>query len=153
MAGSHYSSRPAQSLVHGQPKVSRVRRRPPGQTDMQASAPGSDTVGMLGALDFFNGTLGLMLAVIAAFIVRAVRLTNASLARASRHVNLTNPDVATSVVDQIRGRELLCRRCGGQTLALLGTENGYQCESCDFVFKGLAHIPGSSRQDEPLRPL
>jgi hypothetical protein len=107
---------------------------------------------MIGALDLFNVTLGLIVVVIAAFIVRAVRLTHASLAMASRHVNLTNPDVATSVVDQIRGREVLCPQCGGRTFALLGTENRYQCESCDFAFKGPAHIRGSSLEGEVLPP-
>ena len=107
---------------------------------------------MLGALDLFYVTLGLIVVTIAAFIVRAVRLTNASLARASRHVNLTNPDVATSVVDQIRRSELLCPRCGGQMFALLGTENRYQCESCHFDFTGPPHVPGSSSRDGPLHP-
>jgi ribosomal protein S27AE len=90
--------------------------------------------------------------VIAAFIVRAVRLTNASLAMAARHVDPTNPDVARSVVDQIRGRNPRCPRCGEQTFALLDTENRYKCESCDFTFTGPAHISGSTAQDEPLHP-
>ena len=107
---------------------------------------------VLGALDLFYVSLALIVVVIAAFIVRAVRLTNASLALASRQVNLTNPDAARAVVDQIRGREVLCPQCGGQTFALLGTENRYQCESCEFAFEGPEHIPGSSPQGQPLHP-
>ena len=99
---------------------------------------------MPGPFDLFYVSLALIVVTIAAFIVRAVRLTNASLTMAARHVDLTNPDVARSVVEQIRGRELRCLRCGGQTFARLGTENRYQCESCHFTFTGPAHIPGST---------
>ena len=102
---------------------------------------------MLDALDPFYVSLGIIVVVIAAFIVRAVRLTNASIAMASRSVNLTSPDVAKSIIDQIRGRELPCPQCGGPTFALLGTANHYECESCHFAFEGAAHIPGSSPQD------
>ena len=107
---------------------------------------------MLGALDLFNLSLALIVVAIAVFIIRAVRLTSASVALASREVNITNPDVARAVVDHVRGREVLCPRCGGQTFVLLGTENRYRCEICDFAFEGPAHIPGSSPHGEPLYP-
>jgi len=104
----------------------------------------SDTASMLGVFDLFYVSLAVIVVVIIAFIVRAVRLTNASLATASYHLNLTNPDVARSLVDQIRRRELPCPRCGHDTFALLGTENRYKCDTCDFDFEGPAHIPGLS---------
>lgn len=99
---------------------------------------------MLGAVTLFYVSLAVLVVVITVFIVRAVRLTHASLASASHHLNLTNPDIARSLADQIRGRELPCPRCGHDTFALLGTENRYTCDSCDFDFEGPAHIPGLS---------
>jgi hypothetical protein len=103
-------------------------------------------------LDLFYVSLGVVVVTICTFIVRTVRLTNASIAMASRDVDLTNPDVARSVVDQMRGRELPCPRCGRPTFALLGTGSRYKCEICDFDFTGPAHIPGSSPQGEPIHP-
>jgi hypothetical protein len=105
----------------------------------------ADTIIVPGAFDLFYLLLVAPVVIIVAFIVRAVRLTNASIATASRHVNLTNPDVATSVIDQMRGRELPCPQCGGETFALLGTGNRYTCEVCHVEFEGPAHIPSSSR--------
>jgi ribosomal protein S27AE len=98
---------------------------------------------MSGTFDLFFVLLAVLVVVIIAFIVRAVRLTNASIANASRHVNLTNPDVARSLVDRIRQREVPCPRCGGGTFALLGTENRYRCDLCHLDFEGPPHIPGS----------
>jgi ribosomal protein S27AE len=108
---------------------------------------------VLGALDLFYVSLALIVVVIVVFIVRAVRLTHASLAEASRQVSLTNPGTARVVVDQIRRSEVRCPRCGSQTFTLLGTESRYQCESCEFVFEGPAHIPGASPQGGSLHPL
>jgi ribosomal protein S27AE len=98
---------------------------------------------MPAAFDLFYVLLAVIAVVVIAFIVRAIRLTTASIATASRHVDLTNPDVARSVADEMRERELLCPRCGNGTFALLGTGNRYQCHSCHFDFEGPAHIPAS----------
>jgi ribosomal protein S27AE len=103
-----------------------------------------DTVSMLMEVDLFHVSLAALVVVIVAFIVRAVRLTNASISTASRHVNLTNPDTARSLVDRMRERELPCPRCGHDTFAQLGTGNRYTCHTCHFDFEGPAHIPGSS---------
>jgi len=97
------------------------------------------------SLDVFYVAIGLIVVMIAVTIVRAVRLTRASLTIATRHVDLTNPDVARTVIAQIRGPEVRCPRCGGPTFALLGTENRYQCESCDSTFDGPPHIPATRR--------
>jgi ribosomal protein S27AE len=107
---------------------------------------------MPGDLVLFYVALGLIVTMIAVFIVGAVRLTQASLSAASRHVDLTNPDVARSVADEIRRREVPCPQCGGETFALLGTGNRYECEICHLTLTGPAHIPGSP-QDEPAHHL
>jgi ribosomal protein S27AE len=99
---------------------------------------------MLMEVDLFYVSLALLVVAIVAFIVRAVRLTNASLSAASRHMDLTNPDVARSVVDRMRERELPCPRCGRDTFAQLGTGNRYRCHTCHVDFEGPPHIPGSS---------
>jgi ribosomal protein S27AE len=119
---------------------------------LKSRAQAVEIEGMPGDLALFYVALGLMVTVIAAFIARAVRLTQASLRTASRHVDLTNPDVARSVADEIRRREIPCPRCGGETFALLGTGNRYECEICHLTLTGPAHIPGSSPQDEPVPP-
>ena len=105
----------------------------------------SDTGDMPGAFDlFYVSLMAVIVVVVIAFIVRAVRLTNVSLATASRHLNLTNPDVARSLVDRICRLDLPCPRCGHDTFTLLGTENRYKCDTCDFDFEGPAHITGLS---------
>jgi ribosomal protein S27AE len=107
--------------------------------------PGAHTwpVTMSGAFDLFFVLLAVLVVVIIAFVVRAVRLTNASIATASRLVNLTNPDAVRSLVDRIRERESTCPRCGAETFALLGTENRYKCDLCNLDFEGPPPIPGS----------
>jgi len=87
---------------------------------------------------------GAIAVVIVAFIARAVRLTNASIALASRRVDLTNPDVARLVASALRERELPCPQCGQETFALLGVEHRYKCDSCNFEFEGPAHIPDAN---------
>ena len=93
------------------------------------------------AFDLFYLWLAAIVVVIIAFIVRAVRLTKASLTAASRHVDLTNQDVARSLVEQIRGGELLCPRCGHEAFALLGKVYRYKCDSCDSEFEGTGPHP------------
>lgn len=98
---------------------------------------------MPGQIDVVYVLAAVIAAVVVTFIVRAVRLTNASITTASRHVNLANPDAARSVAEQIRRREVPCPRCGCDTFALLGTGTRYQCETCAFEFEGPAHIQDS----------
>ena len=98
-------------------------------------------------IDLFNVTLALLVLVIVAFVVRAVRLTSASISTASRHLNLTRPDIARRLVEEIRAREVPCERCGRQTFALLGTEDRYKCETCHFEFQGPAHMPAHVQGD------
>ena len=132
------------SLVQAaSPKLTRRAPGDPTRT-VKRLIKASDTASMLGLFNLFSVFLAVLVVVIIAFIVRAVRLTNASLATAARHLNLTTPDVARSLVDQIRAREVPCPRCGHDTFARLGTENRYRCDTCHFDFGGPAHIPGSS---------
>ena len=60
-------------------------------------------------------SLGLIVVVIGASIVRNVRLTNASLAMAARDMDLTNRDVVRSVVAKMR-RWDLPHPCKGDVL-------------------------------------
>jgi hypothetical protein len=96
---------------------------------------------MLDVLDLFYVSVAAIALAIVLFVRRAVRLTNASIANASRHVNLENSDVARRVAEEIRGREVPCARCGRQTFVLLGTGNRYKCRLCHFDFEGPPHIP------------
>jgi hypothetical protein len=97
------------------------------------------------AVDGFWVLVALIAVAIVAVIVRAVRLTNASMAEGFPRVDSHNARAAWALVNQIRGRDLPCPRCGQDSLALLGTGNRYQCDSCAFEFDGPAHIPGSPR--------
>jgi predicted RNA-binding Zn-ribbon protein involved in translation (DUF1610 family) len=110
---------------------------------MKRAVTTSDTGNMFDSFDLLWVVLAILVAVIVAFIVRAVRLTRAKLATASRHLNLSNPDVARSVVDRMRGQELPCPRCGQETFARLGTENRHTCDACGGDFEGPAHIAAS----------
>jgi DNA-directed RNA polymerase subunit RPC12/RpoP len=109
---------------------------------------------MLEGVDLVYVAAGAMALAVVAFIVRAVRLTNASIASASRRVDLTNPDVARSVIRALDERDVPCPRCGHETFALLGTETRYKCDSCNFEFDGPPHIPDPAPepQNTPLYP-
>jgi hypothetical protein len=103
-------------------------------------------------LALFYVALGLIVSVIVAFIARAVRLTQASLKTAARNVDLTNPDVARSVADEIRDERYRAPGAEGRRSPFWGTGNRYECEICHLTFIGPPHIPGSSPQDEPVHP-
>jgi DNA-directed RNA polymerase subunit RPC12/RpoP len=96
-------------------------------------------------LDLFTLSLVVLVVTIVAFIVRAVRLTNDSIARASRDVPLSRPDVARRIAEEIRARDVRCPRCGAHASAMLGTEHRYKCDACAQEFDGPAHIPTDIR--------
>jgi tRNA(Ile2) C34 agmatinyltransferase TiaS len=102
---------------------------------------------MLDPVDLFYVLLALIVVAIVTVIARAVRLTNASLTAASRNINLTHPDVARRLVDEIRGKDVLCARCGRPMSTLLGTGNRYRCDTCQFEFEGPAHMPAEIPRD------
>ena len=106
----------------------------------------SDTTGML---DLFYVAILALIVTIVAFIVRAVRLTNASISRAGREMPLSRPDVARRLAEQIRSRDVRCTRCGQPAVAMLGTENRYKCENemCSLEFEGPAHFPADLRRE------
>jgi hypothetical protein len=97
------------------------------------------------ALDGFWVLVVLIAAAIVAVIVRAVRLTNASIADGSPRVGLQTAEAARSLVHEVRGRDVRCPRCRQDTFALLSTSHRYKCDSCAFEFDGPTHIPGSPR--------
>jgi hypothetical protein len=96
-------------------------------------------------LDLFTLALVVLVVTIVVFIVRAVRLTNDSIARASRDAPLSHPDVACRIADEIRARDVRCPRCGAEASAILGTEHRYTCDMCTEAFEGPAHIPTDRR--------
>ena len=99
---------------------------------------------MLDGASLVYWAIGAIALSIVAFIVRAMRLTNASIALASRRVDLTNPDVARSVASALGERELPCPQCGQETFALLGVEHRYKCDGCNLEFDGPPHIPDAN---------
>ena len=96
-------------------------------------------------LDLFTVSLVVVIVTIVAFIVRAVRLTKESIARASRDVPLSRPDVARRIAKEIRAGDVRCPRCGAQVAAMLGTGRRYKCDVCAQEFEGPAHIPTDVR--------
>jgi hypothetical protein len=99
----------------------------------------------LRVLDLFTLALVILVVTIVAFIVRAVRLANDSIARASRDAPLSRPDVARRMADEIRARDVRCPRCGAEASAVLGAEHRYTCDVCTREFEGPAHIPTDRR--------
>jgi hypothetical protein len=91
--------------------------------------------------DLFGLALAALIVTIIAVIVRAVRLTCASIAAASRDIPLSQPDVAMRLVNQIRSLDVRCPRCGQPACTALGTGNRYLCENemCRQEFEGPAH--------------
>jgi hypothetical protein len=92
--------------------------------------------------DLFGLALATLIVTIVVVIVRAVRLTNASIATASRDIPLSQPDVAARLINQMRGRDVRCPRCGQPACAALGTGNRYLCENgtCRQEFEGPEHF-------------
>ena len=78
--------------------------------------------------------------VIAVVIVRAVRLTKATIERARPSVPLSQPDAVERAVDRLRRIDVRCPRCGEQTVAMLGTRNRYRCEQCPVEIDGPDHL-------------
>ena len=102
----------------------------------------------MGMFDLFYLLMAGLVVTIVAFIVRAVRLTGASIERAGREIPLSQPGVARRVVDEMRSRDVRCRRCGQPTFAMLSTRNRYKCENdmCAFEFEGPGHFPTDVHQ-------
>jgi tRNA(Ile2) C34 agmatinyltransferase TiaS len=97
-------------------------------------------------LDLFNLSILALIVTIVVFIVRAIRLTNASIEKAGRDIPLSRPDVVRRVAEEIRSRDVRCPRCGQTTYAMLGTANRYRCEDeiCYLEFEGPAHFPSQT---------
>jgi hypothetical protein len=99
--------------------------------------------------DLFSLSILVLIVTIVAFIVRAVRVTNASIARAGQDAPLSRPDVARRVAGQMRARDVRCTRCGQPTFAMLGTGNRYKCENemCSLEFDGPGHFPADMHSE------
>jgi hypothetical protein len=93
--------------------------------------------------DLFYLAIAVLVVTIVVVILRAVRITKASIERAGREMPLSRPDVAREVADRIRRADVRCPRCGQQTFAMLGTGNRHKCddEMCGFEFEGPDHFP------------
>ena len=89
-------------------------------------------------LDWFNIVLAVMVIVIVGFIVRAVRKTKAEIDKglgpAPSERNMER------AIMEIHERDVECPRCGSQTFAMLGTDNRYKCDACNYEFEGAPHI-------------
>jgi len=91
----------------------------------------------------FYSTIAVLLAAIVWMAVRAVRMTNASIAQAGRDVNLSRDETAERVIERIRSLDVRCPRCGQLMFAMLGSGSRYKCENdnCRFEVEGPPHIP------------
>jgi transposase-like protein len=89
-------------------------------------------------LDWFYIVLGIMVVVIVVFIVNAIRMTNAEIHK--KLGPLPDEWKMKKVVEEIRKRDVPCPRCGKQTFAMLGTQNRYKCDVCNYEFEGVEHI-------------
>lgn len=87
---------------------------------------------------------GLVIA-IAVVIVRAVRLTNATIEQSRPIVPLSQPDAVERVVDRLRRIDVRCPECGDETVGMLGTRNRYRCEQCGAELDGPDHIGTDAR--------
>jgi len=92
----------------------------------------------------FDIALAVLIVVIVWFIVKAVRQTRDQI---DHHLRGTDPHRRDEIARDLAARmseqadRVKCARCGGATFMLLGTENQYQCESCDSTFEGPPHLP------------
>jgi ribosomal protein L37AE/L43A len=92
-------------------------------------------------MDWFNIILAVMVISIVLFIVNAIKKTKADIDNRFKRTTPTERERAMKkLVEEIRGRDIRCSRCGEQAFALLGTGNKYKCEACNHVFDGPEHI-------------
>jgi DNA-directed RNA polymerase subunit RPC12/RpoP len=89
-------------------------------------------------LEWFYIVLGIMVAAIVGFIVKAVRMTNAEIHK--KMGPLPDEWKMKKAIEEIRKRDISCPRCGKQTFAMLGTQNRYKCDTCNHEFEGPDHI-------------
>lgn len=75
---------------------------------------------------------------IVVFIISVVRKTKAQIEKgldpAPSERNMEK------AIKEIRERDVECPRCRRQTFAMLGKENSYKCDSCNYEFEGKTHI-------------
>lgn len=100
---------------------------------------------MADGVDLLTLSIVAIAIVIGVMIVRAVRATNASIAAASRRMNLENEQTVRAVAERLGAPNLPCPRCGGETFALVGSSSRYMCEDCDAEFEGDPHFPDPRR--------
>lgn len=92
-------------------------------------------------LDWFNIILAVMVISVALFIVNAVKKTKAEIDKQFRRTTPTErKGTMKKLVDEIRGRDIRCSRCGERSFALPGAGNHYKCDTCNQVFEGPEHI-------------
>lgn len=93
-------------------------------------------------IDLFWVSLVLLVVTIVVFIVRAVRRTNETIARASRSIPLERPEMARQAIERMRSLDVRCPRCGQPTSAILGSGSRYRCDddACRHEIDGPDHF-------------
>ena len=94
----------------------------------------------------FGLPVTILLVAIVVMIVRAVRVTNATIAKSGLDGSGSSHGAARRVIDRIRSRDFRCPRCGGQAFSVLGQDGRWMCASdpCRFEFPGPAHVPADA---------
>lgn len=77
-------------------------------------------------------------------IVRSVRQVNSQIQGKLRGVDpRKREEVARALAAQVRSRvnRVKCPRCGGLAFAMLDRDPWWKCDTCNWEFEGLEHLP------------
>jgi transposase-like protein len=85
-------------------------------------------------------SIGAMIVVVAFVIVRSVRKVMFDVDRQMKPVHKSRQGFAArEMIEQLRKLDVRCPRCGEEAFLLIGTKNGYKCDSCRHQFTGAPH--------------
>jgi hypothetical protein len=89
---------------------------------------------------WFALSLAVLIVVIASVIARSVKKVMFDLEGQKRGVHRSRQGAAArEIIEQLKKLDIRCPLCGNDAFLMLGTGNGYKCESCRHEFTGPNH--------------
>jgi ribosomal protein L37AE/L43A len=91
-----------------------------------------------------NISVAVLVGAIVWAIVRAVRQVNAQIEGKLRGIDPRKREaIMREMAAQARSRvnRVKCPRCGGLAFAMLGRDPWWKCDTCNWEFEGLEHLP------------
>ncbi len=89
-------------------------------------------------MDLFNIVFGILVVTIVGFIVYTIRKAMADVRKGLGPA--PSERTMKRALEEMRKRDVRCPRCREQATMMLGTGNGYKCDSCNHEFEDVKHF-------------